>query len=139
VRDDGRMPRSTAAAAAALVVGVALAGCSTTSQTVAPVAADRAGQPFDAYQSRGTELRVDFTGAPLLPGPCRVDYTATASETADRVYVRVTPLRRAPRAAQLGCPRVTGPRAVVLRLQQPLGSRAVVDGTTGDMLIQPTS
>ncbi|NNM45449.1 hypothetical protein [Knoellia koreensis] len=133
------MPRGALSVVAALVVAVALAGCSTTSPTVAPAASDRAGQPLDTYQSRGTELRVDFAGAPLLPGPCRVDYTATASETADRVYVRVTPVRRAPHAAQLGCPRVTGPRAVVLRLQQPLGPRAVVDGSTGDMLIQPTS
>jgi hypothetical protein len=132
------VPRSTAAVAASLVLGLGLAGCSSTSPPAAPAAADPGGQPFDTYESRGTDLRVDFTGAPRLPGPCRVDYTATASETPDRVYVRVTPLRRAPRAAQLGCPRVTGPRAVVLRLQQPLGSRAVVDGTTGTMLVQPT-
>ena len=125
---------------AAFLVAVAtlLSGCSSTSGP--PARPAQSGQQFDAYRlaEGGRELVVLFWGAPDEPGPCGVDYPAVASETSDRVYVRVRALPHDQRAAPVACPAIAQRRTATVRLESPLGARAVVDGTTGDMLIQPS-
>jgi hypothetical protein len=134
----GRALRPVGAALAVVAaVSVLVAGCSSPS---APPQPARTGQPFDAYQlaQGGRELVVLFWGAPDEPGPCGVDYPAEASETSDRVYVRVRVLPHHQGAAPVACPAIAQRRTATVRLEAPLGARAVVDGTTGDMLIQPS-
>jgi len=119
-------------------LSVLVAGCSSTSAP--PPKPARTGQPFDAYRlaEGGRELVVLFWGAPDEPGPCGVDYPAQASETSDRVYVRVRAVPHHQGAALVACPAIAQRRTATVRLEAPLGARAVVDGTTGDMLIQPS-
>ena len=60
-----------------------------------------------------------------------------ASETVDRVYIR---LQEVPHAAPPGgaaCPAIGQLRAAEVTLEEPLGSRAVVDGATGEIVLQP--
>ena len=80
---------------------------------------------------------VAFWGVPEEPGPCGADYDAVASETRDRVYVRVRAVPHHQGAGQVACPAIAQRRTAAVRLEAPLGARAVVDGTTGDMLVQP--
>jgi hypothetical protein len=68
-----------------------------------------------------------------------VDYPAEASETTDRVYVRVLVRPRRPGPQPVACPAIAQRRSSSVRLEQPLGARAVVDGSTGQMLLQPTT
>jgi hypothetical protein len=69
-------------------------------------------------------------GAPYRSGgPCTVRYAATATETASRVTVHVT--ATSPRAEGGGgtaCNAIGYPRSVLVRLDDPLGDRALVDG-----------
>ena len=97
------------------------------------------GQAFDTYRTmdRGRVVVVTFAGGPREPGPCGVDYQAVASETGDRVYIRVGALPHRVLEGVLACPPLSQRRTATVTLRAPLGARAVVDGTTGDMLLQP--
>jgi hypothetical protein len=138
LRPTGTAPLTLTAVSALSALSMLVAGCSSPSTPPPPPA--RTGQPFDAYQlaEGGRELVVLFWGAPDEPGPCGVDYPAQASETSDRVYVRVRALPHRQGAAPVACPAIAAPRTATVRLEAPLDARAVVDGTTGDMLIQPS-
>jgi len=127
-----------AALAALSVLCVLLTGCS--SASAPPPGPAGTGQPFDAYRQSdgGQEVTVLFWGAPEEPGPCGVDYPAEASETSDRVYIRVRAVPHHQGPAAVACPAIAQRRTATVRLEAPLGARAVVDGTTGDMLIQPS-
>ncbi|HEX5429398.1 MAG TPA: hypothetical protein VFX00_13820 [Pedococcus sp.] len=126
-------------------MGIALAGLSLlvagcSSASAPPPRPAGTGQPFDSYRlaEGGEEVVVLFWGAPDEPGPCGVDYPVQASETSDRVYIRVRALPHHQGPAPVACPAIAQRRTATVRLEAPLGARAVVDGTTGDMLIQPT-
>jgi hypothetical protein len=136
-RQGGALRLVSLALAAPVALSVLVAGCSSTSAR--PPQPARTGQPFDGYRlaQGGQELVVLFWGAPDEPGPCGVDYPAEASETSDRVYVRVRTLPHHQGAAPVACPAIAQRRTATVRLEAPLGVRAVVDGTTGDMLTQP--
>jgi hypothetical protein len=121
------------AAAAALAV-VSLAACSDGSPGQAPTARLH---PFDSYRVQGREVVVSFTGIPDQPGPCGADYRAQASETVDRVYIRLRELPHAAPPGDSACPAIAQLRAATVTLRAPLGSRAVVDGATGDIVLQP--
>ena len=135
---DSRGGGAVCAVGIGLVAAAALlSGCSSPSQP--PARPAQSGQPFDAYRlaEGGRELVVLFWGAPDEPGPCGVGYAAVVSETSERVYVRVRALRHDQAAAPVACPAIAQRRTATVRLEAPLGARAVVDGTTGDLLIQP--
>lgn len=133
-----RLHRVRAALPLAVLLVGGLGACSSP-PTPAPPATRGPYQSFDAYRTQGDLLVVEFYGAPEDEGPCGVDYPAEASETVDRVYVRVRARPHAPGSRPVPCPAIAQRRSATVRLQQPLGARAVVDGSTGQMLIQPTS
>jgi hypothetical protein len=119
-------------------VSLLLAGCSSSAPTPPQT---RSGQPFDSYRvaQDGRTVVVSFLGAPDEPGPCGWDYAAQASETSERVYIRVHGVPHVnPGRGQVACPAIAQRRSAAVRLETPLGDRAVVDGTTGDLLIQPS-
>ena len=70
--------------------GAALAACSGGTPGQAP---SGRVHPFDSYRVQGREVVVSFTGIPDQPGPCGADYRAGASETVDRVYIRLRELQ----------------------------------------------
>ena len=78
----------------------------------------------------GTQLTVTFTGA---PGPasqsCGADYTAEAVESSTAVVAIVTEHKHA--ALFDACTAVGAERTAVAQLAAPLGSRVVLDLTTG--------
>ena len=80
---------------------------------------------------------MSFTGIPDEPGPCGADYRAQVSETLDRVYIRLRELPHAGPQGGVACPAIAQLRTVTVTLAAPLGSRAVVDGATGDIVLQP--
>jgi hypothetical protein len=124
--------------ASATLVSLLLAGCSSTAP---PPRQAQTGQPFDSYQvaQDGRTVVVAFVGAPDQPGPCGWDYVAQASETSERVYIRVHGVPHdLDGPGQVACPAIGQRRTAEVRLQTPLGDRAVVDGTTDDLLVQPT-
>lgn len=129
-----RTTRAAATAASAVVAAVVLAACSGGSP--APDATGRL-QPFDSYRVQGRQVVVSFSGVPDRPGPCGADYRAQASETVDRVYIRVREYPHAAPAGEVACPAIAQLRTAAVTLEQPLGSRAVVDGATGEIVLQP--
>ncbi len=133
-----RSPVTARHAVAVLLLG-GLAACSSPAGPPPTSTATAGDQPFDTYRTDGTTLVVEFSGAPEDPGPCGVDYPAEASETGDRAYVRVRTRPHTPGTRPVPCPAIAQRRSATVRLERPLGSRAVVDGSTGQMLIQPTT
>ena len=133
-----RLHRARAALPLAVLLVGGLGACSSP-PTPAPPATPGPYQSFDAYRTQEDLLVVEFYGAPQDEGPCGVDYPAEVSETVDRVYVRVRVRPHAPGSRPVPCPTAGQRRSATVRLQQPLGARAVVDGSTGQMLIQPTT
>ncbi|MGN6612174.1 MAG: hypothetical protein ACTHLJ_10405 [Angustibacter sp.] len=125
---------TAASAVVAAVVLALLAACSGGSP--APDATSRL-QPFDSYRVQGRQVVVTFSGVPDRPGPCGADYRAQASETVDRVYIRVREYPHAAPAGEVACPAIAQLRTAAVTLEQPLSSRAVVDGATGEIVLQP--
>ncbi|HET8768877.1 MAG TPA: hypothetical protein VFM86_16240 [Pedococcus sp.] len=116
------------------MAAVVLAACSGGSP--APDATSRL-QPFDSYRVQGRQVVVSFSGVPDRPGPCGADYRAQASETVDRVYIRVREYPHAAPPGEVACPAMAQLRTASVTLEEPLGSRAVVDGATGEIVLQP--
>jgi hypothetical protein len=85
---------------------------------------------------RGTleRLTLYFTGGPPGPPdqPCARAYQATATSSADRMTVTVRELPSAPLPPGHGCAAVGYGRTVTIELPEPLRSRQVVDGATGE-------
>lgn len=77
---------------------------------------------FSAYQAKGTTLTVTFYG-----GLCGT-YKASADESATQVRVRVTETPAKPGKV---CPMIEKALTAQVTLDQPLGTRTVVDATDG--------
>ncbi|MFC8502256.1 hypothetical protein ACFUC1_07850 [Pedococcus sp. NPDC057267] len=130
----GRSTRRRGLLAAATTVLALVAACSGGSP---PQDAPSRLRPFDSYRVQGLQVVVSFSGVPDRPGPCGADYRAQASETVDRVYIRVREYPHASPAGEVACPAIAQVRTTSVTLAQPLGSRAVVDGATGEIVLQP--
>ena len=124
---------------AGLVAALGVLGLGGCGGPSAPTARLGGPQAFDTYRTvdRGRVVVVAFAGGPREPGPCGVDYRAVASETGDRVYIRVDALPHRVLEGVVACPPLSQRRTATVTLQAPLGARAVVDGTTGGMLVPP--
>lgn len=116
---------------------VAVSGVSACSDSAPVGGATARPHPFSSYRVEGRTVVVAFTGVPDQPGPCGADYRAEASETVDRVYIRLQELPHAAPPGEAVCPAIAQLRTAVVTLERPLGPRAVVDGATGEIVLQP--
>ena len=133
----GRRRRGARALGAALVAVVAVPWVTACSGGAPVPGASARPHPFTSYRVEGRTVVVAFTGIPDQPGPCGADYRAEASETVDRVYIRLQELPHAPPPGDVVCPAIAQLRTAVVTLEAPLGPRAVVDGATGEIVLQP--
>ncbi|MET7421560.1 hypothetical protein [Dactylosporangium sp. NPDC005555] len=87
------------------------------------------GLRIDSATVNGTTLTAQFVGAPNpATGPCGIDYTAEAVESANAVVVIILEHRYSDHES---CTAIGGSRTATVELRAPLGDRAVLEVQQG--------
>ena len=104
-----------------------------------PVSANAYGAIGGHLSGDGRTLTISVVGGPDTPGPCGVDYSASAAESSTAVAVAIA--SRVHGGPDTICTLVGYPRTVTVTLKTPLGARVLVDasGNVGTVCLESES